>query len=93
MLKAIATLVYEGTFYNVGQKYSAKDLKDVPQEYIDQCFVEVNEAEEVKTVDTNSDEVDFTKLKVAELTQIATDKGLEVPDGAKKADLIALIQG
>jgi hypothetical protein len=35
---------------------------------------------------------DYSKLKVPELVEEAEDRGLEVPENAKKADLVALLE-
>ena len=35
--------------------------------------------------------VDYSKLKVAELKELLNERGIEIPKGAKKADLISLL--
>lgn len=51
-------------------------------EYIEEQIEEEEESKEV---------VDYSKLKVAELKELLNDKGIEIPKGAKKADLISLL--
>ena len=51
-------------------------------EYIEE---QIEEEEEPKEV------VDYSKLKVAELKELLNEKGIEIPKGAKKADLINLL--
>ena len=51
-------------------------------EYIEE---QIEEEEEPKEV------VDYSKLKVVELKELLNDKGIEIPKGAKKADLISLL--
>jgi len=38
------------------------------------------------------EEVDLSKMKVAQLKALCADKGVEVPSGATKAQLIALLE-
>lgn len=35
----------------------------------------------------------ISKMTVEELTAALTEKGVEIPEGAKKADLVALMEG
>lgn len=51
-------------------------------EYIEE---QIEEEEKPKKV------IDYSKLKVAELKELLNDKGIEIPKGAKKADLISLL--
>ena len=51
-------------------------------EYIEE---QIEEEEEPKKV------IDYSKLKVAELKELLSEKGIEIPKGAKKADLISLL--
>lgn len=51
-------------------------------EYIEE---QIEEEEEPKKV------IDYSKLKVAELKELLNEKGIEIPKGAKKADLISLL--
>ena len=51
-------------------------------EYIEEQIEEEEKSKEV---------VDYSKLKVAELKELLNDKGIEIPKGAKKADLISLL--
>ena len=47
--------------------------------------------EEVQTEEPKEEVVDYSKLKVAELKEILNERGIEIPKGAKKADLINLL--
>ena len=38
-------------------------------------------------------DTDLTKATVAELRAMCSERGIEVPKGAKKADIIALLEG
>lgn len=51
-------------------------------EYIEE---QIEEEEEPKEI------IDYSKLKVAELKELLNEKGIEIPKGAKKADLISLL--
>lgn len=51
-------------------------------EYIEEQIEEEEESKEV---------VDYSKLKVAELKELLNERGIEIPKGAKKADLISLL--
>ena len=47
--------------------------------------------EEVQTEEPKEEVVDYSKLKVAELKELLNERGIEIPKGAKKADLINLL--
>ena len=47
--------------------------------------------EEVQTEEPKEEVVDYSKLKVAELKELLNERGIEIPKGAKKADLISLL--
>ena len=53
-------------------------------------------AEEEKTVETveevKEEVTDLAKKTVAELKKIASDKNITIPAGAKKADILELLQ-
>ena len=55
-------------------------------EYIEEQMEE-EESKEVQTEEV----IDYSKLKVAELKELLNEKGIEIPKGAKKADLISLL--
>ena len=74
-----------------GERHSAGSvLRDVPittgRRLLLGGFVEHHTPEE------SAPELSLDSLTVAQLRQLATDRGLEVPGNAKKADLIALLQ-
>ena len=65
------------------------DLDDIQAEqFTKHGLVEIIEQkEEVQTEEV----IDYSKLKVAELKELLNEKGIEIPKGAKKADLISLL--
>lgn len=83
------------SFYLVGlgvfDVNSIIELKDdlaqiIIKQGLAECIEEqIEEEEESKKV------VDYSKLKVAELKELLNNKGIEIPKGAKKADLISLL--
>lgn len=74
--------------------------------YAPGCVVEVDEkdvaefkahgweivGEEGQNGNEGEGEKDLNKLTVAQLTALCEEKGIEIPEKAKKADLIALLQ-
>ena len=56
-------------------------------EYIEEQI----EEEEVQTEESKEEVIDYSKLKVAELKELLNERGIEIPKGAKKADLISLL--
>lgn len=83
------------SFYLVGlgvfDVNSIIELKDdlaqiIVKQGLAECIEEqIEEEEESKKV------IDYSKLKVAELKELLNEKGIEIPKGAKKADLISLL--
>ena len=61
------------------------DLDDIQAEQFSKHdLVEIIEQKEEEIID-------YSKLKVAELKELLNDRGIEIPKGAKKADLISLL--
>ena len=61
------------------------DLDDIQAEQFSKHdLVEIIEQKEEEIID-------YSKLKVAELKELLIEKGIEIPKGAKKADLINLL--
>ena len=61
------------------------DLDDIQAEQFSKHdLVEIIEQKEEEIID-------YSKLKVAELKELLNEKGIEIPKGAKKADLISLL--
>ena len=59
--------------------------------FISHNLIELVE-EHIEEIQEQEEEViDYSKLKVAELKELLNDKGIEIPKGAKKADLISLL--
>ena len=86
------------SFYLVGlgvfDVNSIIELKDdlaqiIVKQGLAECIEEQIEEEEVQTEQKKV--IDYSKLKVTELKELLNDKGIEIPKGAKKADLISLL--
>ena len=61
------------------------DLDDIQvEQFSKHGLVEIIEQKEEEIID-------YSKLKVAELKELLNEKGIEIPKGAKKADLISLL--
>ena len=61
------------------------DLDDIQAEQFSKHdLVEIIEQKEEEIID-------YSKLKVAELKELLNEKGIEIPKGAKKAELISLL--
>lgn len=83
------------SFYLVGlgvfDVNSIVELKDdLAQIIVKQGLAEYIE-EQIEEEEESKEVVDYSKLKVAELKELLNDKGIEIPKGAKKADLISLL--
>ena len=83
------------SFYLVGlgvfDVNSIIELKDdLAQIIVKQGLAECIE-EQIEEEEESKEVVDYSKLKVAELKELLNDKGIEIPKGAKKADLISLL--
>ena len=65
------------------------DLDDIQvEQFSKHGLVEIIEQkEEVQTEEV----IDYSKLKVAELKELLNERGIEIPKGAKKADLISIL--
>ena len=75
------------------KKCQIVDLDDVQAELFSKHgLVEIIEQkEEVQTEEPKEEVIDYSKLKVAELKELLNYRGIEIPKGAKKADLISLL--
>ena len=61
------------------------DLDDIQAEQFSKHdLVEIIEQKEEEIID-------YSKLKIAELKELLNERGIEIPKGAKKADLISLL--
>lgn len=69
------------------------DLDDIQAEQFSKHgLVEiVEQKEEVQTEELKEEVIDYGKLKVSELKELLNERGIEIPKGAKKADLISLL--
>ena len=69
------------------------DLDDIQvEQFSKHGLVEIIEQkEEVQTEEPKEEVIDYSKLKVAELKELLNENGIEIPKGAKKADLSSLL--
>ena len=74
--------------FDVNSIIELKD--DLAQIIVKQGLAECIE-EQIEEEEESKEVVDYSKLKVAELKELLNDKGIEIPKGAKKADLISLL--
>ena len=84
------------SFYLVGlgvfDVNSIVELKDdLAQIIVKQGLAEYIEEQIEEEEEPKKEVIDYSKLKVAELKELLIDKGIEIPKGAKKADLISLL--
>ena len=83
------------SFYLVGlgvfDVNSIIELKDdLAQIIVKQGLAECIE-EQIEEEEESKEVIDYSKLKVAELQELLNENGIEIPKGAKKADLISLL--
>ena len=68
------------------------DLDDIQAEqFTKHGLVEIIEQKEEVQTEEPKEVIDYSKLKVAELKELLIEKRIEIPKGAKKADLISLL--
>ena len=68
------------------------DLDDIQvEQFSKHGLVEIIEQKEEVQTEEPKEIIDYSKLKVAELKELLNEKGIEIPKGAKKADLISLL--
>ena len=80
---------YNGKLYTSGTVVEV-DEKDVA-EFKKHGWQIVGEGEHKQEDDKKEEKQDFSKLTVAQLKALLTEKGIEFQDNAKKADLLALL--
>jgi hypothetical protein len=90
MFKALGNLIHEGVMYKAGQSYTKAELKDIPAFLRDEMFVPA-EAEIKVEAESNADESLSNDFTVKELTAKLEELGVEIPAGAKKPELVALL--
>lgn len=67
-------------------------LDEVKEETTDEAIEKTSKEESVNEA-IEEDKIDYLKLKVDELKDIAKEKGIEYDSKAKKEDLIKLLEG
>lgn len=89
-VKVLTPFVSNLQSFKKGQIIDLDDLQ--AEQFLKHDLVEIiKQKEEVQTKESKEEVVDYSKLKVAELKELLNDKGIEIPKGAKKADLISLL--
>lgn len=89
-VKVLTPFVFNFQSFKKGQII---DLDDVQAEQLSKHgLVEIIEQkEEVQTEEPKEEVIDYNKLKVSELKELLNEREIEIPKGAKKADLISLL--
>ena len=88
MMKVIVNSSFYLLHYGVFESGDILEIKkELAEKLIKQGVVEniPLEKEEVKEI------IDYTKLKASELKKIAEEKGIKIPKGALKKDIITLL--
>ena len=87
-VKVLTPFVSNFKSFKKGQIIDLDDLQS--EQFLKHGLIEIIEQkEEVQTEQKKV--IDYNKLKVTELKELLNDKGIEIPKGAKKADLINLL--
>ena len=74
-----------GDILDVNEKLAEKLVNQGVSEYIEN-------KPQAKEEDKLINNIDFSELKVAELKKLLIEKGIEIPKGAKKKDLVQLLE-
>lgn len=90
MFKALGNLIHEGVKYEAGRNYTKKELKDIPEFLRDEMFAPAEA--DIKVEDESGDESDLNSLTVKELKAKLEELEVEIPEGAKKPELVALLE-
>ena len=89
-VKVLTPFVFNFQSFKKGQIIDLDDIQ--AEQFSKHGVVEiVKQKEEVQTEEQKEEVIDYSKLKVAELKELLNKKGIEIPKGAKKADLISLL--
>lgn len=83
-IKILSPIFVDGIAYQKNKDYFV-------QKQLAEVLVKNNYAEYVE-LEESTEVVDFSELKVAELKQLLIEKGIEIPKGAKKKDLVQLLE-
>ena len=81
-VKVLTPFVSNFQSFRKGQTIDLDDIQ--AEQFSKHDLVEIIEQKEEEIID-------YSKLKVAELKELLIEKGIEIPKGAKKADLISLL--
>ena len=83
-IKILSPIFVDGIAYQKNKDYFV-------QKQLAEVLVKNNYAEYVE-LEESTEVIDFSELKVAELKQLLLEKGIEIPKGAKKKDLVQLLE-
>ena len=83
-IKILSPIFVDGIAYQKNKDYFVQ--KQLAEVLVKNNYAEYVELEEPTEV------IDFSELKVAELKQLLIEKGIEIPKGAKKKDLVQLLE-
>ena len=83
-IKILSPIFVNGIAYQKNKDYFV-------QKQLAELLVKNNYAEYVE-LEESIEVIDFSELKVAELKQLLIEKGIEIPKGAKKKDLVQLLE-
>ena len=83
-IKILSPIFVNGIAYQKNKDYFV-------QKQLAELLVKNNYAEYVE-LEESTEAIDFSELKVAELKQLLIEKGIEIPKGAKKKDLVQLLE-
>lgn len=83
-IKILSPIFVDGLAYQKNKDYFV-------QEQIAELLVKNNYAKYVET-EESTEVINFSELKVSELKQLLIEKGIEIPKGAKKKDLVQLLE-
>lgn len=83
-IKILSPIFIDGLAYRKNKDYFVQE--QLAELLIKNNYAEYAESEEL------TETIDFSELKVAELKQLLIEKGIEIPKGAKKKDLVQLLE-
>ena len=90
----MAKFIVKGAVKYQGKLYAHGSVIDVKKEDVEEFKKhgwQLVEKEEVKEGEGQGKQQDLSKLTAAQLKALLTEKGIEIPENARKADLLALL--